>query len=242
MHAQASILSGPAGLPVFVLLTDTQEISPGEQGRAWVSWTCWPRGWCAPGAGAWRLRDAECFPTLSTERSRCCFVLKGPTPANRRYLRPPSPSVSSYNPAGRLKDQGLCQGHPSSWRQGWTRNGGLLALRLRLSSAHPPPLKGLAAPKGLNRSTGSCCHSRNTPFQCLGMKLGKGPQPYPKCYSSGHPAQAWGLGRLAQVPSACRAPRRVLLYMSSFCGHKLGGCSTHFAGPVAFIRSHRART
>lgn len=39
-------------------------------------------------------------------------VLQDLTFANRRYPRLLSPTVSFYNPANRLKDKGLCQGHP----------------------------------------------------------------------------------------------------------------------------------
>lgn len=147
---------------------------------------------------------------------------KGLAPANRRYLRPPSTSVSCYNPADRLKAQGLCQGHPSSWRRGWTWNGGLLALGLHLSSL---PLPGFWLPRRVSTGPQAVAITAETPPSMPRHEARKRSPTLSQMLQL--LSQAWGLGRLAQVPSACRAPSRVLLSRSSFCWHKLGGHSTH---------------
>lgn len=111
------ILSGPLGLPVSL---SSQTHNRNHQGDKAVGLGLLDPAGPVAGAhlglvpGGLEMLDAS--HTIHGKEGRCCFVLKGLTPANRRYLRPQSPSVSFYNPANRLKDKGLCQGHPSSWR------------------------------------------------------------------------------------------------------------------------------
>lgn len=102
--ARTGILSGPLGLPVSLPFSQTHNRNC-QGNEAMGLGLIDPAG---PMAGAplglvpGGLEMLGASHTLrGKRRGKCCFVLKGLTPANRRYLRPQSPSVSFYNPANR---------------------------------------------------------------------------------------------------------------------------------------------